>query len=82
MAERNTDPVFNVTWTNRNETFADGLAQLYQDGKQVDLTMTADGKQLFAHRSVLSIMSPTIKLLLKEYTEHSRESKPNINKYK
>lgn len=73
---KNSVPLFNVKWVNRSETFANGIAQLYANGKQIDFTITAGGKQLFAHRSVLSIVSPTIKLLLENMPKKPRaESK-------
>lgn len=60
------DPVFNVAWTNRNDTFAHGIKCLYKKQHQFDLTLvTKDGRELEAHRTILSIASSKIREMVK-----------------
>lgn len=62
MATARSDPVCNVSWINRSDTFAHGIESLYKNQHQFDLKiMTKDGGELQAHRIVTSIASSTIR---------------------
>lgn len=61
------DHTFIVKWTNRDQTYASVLGQMYADDEQLDLIIKLDdGKQLLAHRHVMAILSPEIKDMLEE----------------
>lgn len=58
---------FDIKWTNRNETIASMIGDMYANEEQLDLTITVDGdKKLAAHRIVMGIVSPTIMKLLEQ----------------
>lgn len=61
------DHTFIVKWTNRDQTYASVLGQMYADDEQLDLIIKLDdGKQLLAHRHVMAILSPEIKDIMLE----------------
>lgn len=68
MAEKiSFDNIFDFKWTNRNETFASVIGQMYEDEEQLDLIIKLNGdKQLGAHRHVMAIVSPKFMELLEE----------------
>lgn len=56
---------FDVKWTNRDESFASIIGQMYADEEQFDLIIKLDGdQQLLAHRHVMAILSTEIKKVL------------------
>lgn len=58
---------FDIEWTNRGPTFAQRIAQMYENKEQFDLIIKhRRGKQLMAHRHVMAIFSPYIKGILEE----------------
>lgn len=59
------DHVFKIKWTNRDETIADGIQQMFAKREQLNLIIKlAEGKQLKAHRHIMAIASPTIAVKL------------------
>lgn len=55
------DPKFRLHFKDRNVAFANGLARLFNNEKQCDLTIVVDGKELKAHRHILSFVSKELK---------------------
>lgn len=61
------DNKFDVEWTNRDDTYASVIGQMYANAEQFDLIIKLDGnQQLPAHRHVMAIVSPEIKGMLEE----------------
>lgn len=57
MEDNSKDHVFNVHFENRNVAFANGFARMFNEENQFDVTISVEGKELKAHRHILSFIS-------------------------
>ncbi|XP_028140972.1 longitudinals lacking protein-like [Diabrotica virgifera virgifera] len=55
--------LFGLRWDNYQSNLAASLYSLYKDMELCDVTISADGKSLRAHKNVLSVCSPYFKEL-------------------
>lgn len=54
------DPKFRLHFKDRNVAFANGFAELFKNENQCDLTFVVQGKELKAHRHILSFVSKAL----------------------
>lgn len=57
MGDQTDDHVFQVHFENRNVAFANGFLRMYNEENQFDVTLNVEGKELKAHRHILSFIS-------------------------
>jgi hypothetical protein len=67
------DKDFSLCWDDFNTNFSAGIDDFFNRGDLVDVTLSAEGQQINAHRLVLSLCSPYFRQLFTQTSANQHD---------